>query len=255
MHLVRLLSHVFWIGSVPCQAFLLTMIVRRGLHRQFPMFALYTGWELLQTATMLTINYSPLFSGDDYFHAYITGAIGEAALAFFVIYEVFHYVIRHYPTASGMGANLFRWSTILLLLLTIVLAWYAPARGEGHAMAVFFVVQRTVSLLQCGLLLLLFAFSRVLSLSWRNFAFGIALGFGICASVDLGTATIRSQIEGTTFTLSTDILTLVSTAKYLLCIFVWIAYLFAQEHKPQAPGPRLPKHDLERWNQELEGLL
>jgi hypothetical protein len=255
MHLARLLSHVFWFASVPCQGFLFAMLVRRRLHLQFPMFTLYTAWGGLQTATLLTVNYSPLFSGNDYFHAFVTGAIGEAALSFFVIYEVFHYVTSNYPAADDLGATLFRWTTVLLLLLTIVLAWYAPAKGAGHVMAVYYLLQRTISLLQCGLLILLFVFSRVLSLSLRSYAFGIALGFGISASVSLAVFAVRSQIEGTTYNPSTDVLTLISEGRNLVCIFIWIAYLFAEEHKPQAPRPRLPKHDLDNWNQELEGLL
>src|SRR5579871_2521805 len=109
MHLLHLLSHAFWFASLPCQGFLFVMLVRRGLHHHFPMFALYTAWGILQTATLLTMNYSPFFSGDDYFHGFVVGQAVEAGLGFFVIYEVFHYVISHYPAANDLGGTLFRW--------------------------------------------------------------------------------------------------------------------------------------------------
>lgn len=255
MHWAPLLSHFFWIGCVPCQAILFVLLVRRGVHRQFPMFAIYTGWSVLKSGTLLAINYMPAFTGDDYHRAFTVGAVGDTALGFCVIYEIFNYVLKDYPAARELGARLFRWATVVLLLITIALAWYAPASGSGHAMAVFYVLQRTVSILQSGLLIFLFLFSRSLGLSWRSYAFGIALGFGIYASVNLGTAAIRSQIEATATNLSTDILTLISTGKYLFCILLWMTYLLAQERQPKAPTRPLPPHDLENWNRELQRFL
>lgn len=255
MPVLRLLSHCFWFASVPCQAILLVMMVRRGLHREFPIFAIYTGWGVLRTSTLLAINYMPLFSGDDYYRAFVASGIGDTALGFCVIYEIFNYLRSGCPAASELGARLFRGATIVLLLISIALAWYAPANGTGHTMSVYYVLQRTVSILQCGLVVLLFLFSRSLGLSWRNYAFGIALGFGVYASVTLGTAAIRSQIEGTTTKLSTNVLTLITTGRSLLCILIWMAYLLAQERRPPAPIRPLPQHDLERWNRELQRLL
>jgi hypothetical protein len=203
----------------------------------------------------VAMNYMPLVSGDAYRNAFTAGAVGETALGFCVIYEIFNYILTDYPAAGELGARLFRWATILLLLISVALAWYAPASGSGHAMAVFYVLQRTVSILQCGLLIFLFLFSRSLGLSWRSYAFGIALGFGIYASVTLGTAAIRSQIEATATNLSTDILTLISTGKSLACILIWIAYLLAQERQPKVPTRPLPPHDLDSWNRALQRLL
>jgi hypothetical protein len=110
-------------------------------------------------------------------------------------------------------------------------------------------------MLQIGLLLALFAFSRYLGLSWRSYAFGIALGLGLFATVNLGTSAIRSQVEPIAPNLSTDVLSLVTEIGYACCLLVWIAYLMAPEQRPHASVETLPDHDLEAWNQELRRLL
>src|SRR5208282_4043464 len=155
----------------------------------------YTGFEVLQFVVLLAMRYSSSVSGGEYYYAYALGSAISAGLRFGVIYEVFAHVFRDYPALSGLGRTLFRWAAIVLLLLALGLAWLAPAEGVGHLMVMVDVLNRSVSILQCGLLLFLFLFSGYFALSWRSYAFGISLGLGIYASMDLAVASIRSQIE------------------------------------------------------------
>ena len=54
-----------------------------------------------------------------------------------------------------------------------------PYRTRPVWTSIYRLVQRTLRILQCGQLVFLFLFSNYFRLSWRNRAFGIALGLGI----------------------------------------------------------------------------
>ena len=55
-------------------------------------------------------------------------------------------------------------------------------------------MERSVQGRQCGLLVFLFLLSFYFGLPWRNHVFGIALGFGLFASIELVASAVRSQI-------------------------------------------------------------
>jgi len=248
------LWHVIWILRVGLEAILLMILVRRRFYEQFPVFSLFTAWAVIQGATLLAMDRGA--SGESYYQTYVVGAVGGAILSFGVVYELYRRILRDYPLLSAVGNSLYRWAVLLLVATGLLLAWAAPAAGEGKLIATFYILQRTARLLQCGLLVFLFVFARSFNLSWRDRAFGIALGFGITATVSLANATIRSQIETISPTQSKDILNLISQVSDAVAAGIWIAYALARKGAGRAsPGPPLPRHDLESWNQELRRLL
>jgi hypothetical protein len=93
-------------------------------------------------------------------------------------------------------------------------------------------------------------FSDYFALSWRNYAFGIALGFGILASVGLAESAIRSLIAHPSY-----LLDYLGMATYHCCVLVWIFYMLAPERKTNPPTMKFPDDDLEIWNEELQQLL
>jgi drug/metabolite transporter (DMT)-like permease len=122
-------------------------------------------------------------------------------------------------------------------------------------MAAFYVLDRTVNTILCGLLLLLFIFPRVVGVSWRSQIFGIALGLGALACLSLGTSAIRSQIEPMARNRVSDIMDLVTHATYLCSLFIWLGYSLRAERGSRPVVKTLPDHNLETWNQELQRLL
>ncbi|MGA9039709.1 MAG: hypothetical protein WB421_04165 [Terriglobales bacterium] len=233
------------------QAVLLVLLVRRASYRQFPIFVSYTGFEVLQFAVLLAMRYSSSVSGGEYYYTYALGSAISAGLRFGVIYEVFTHVFRDYPALSGFGRTMFRWAAVVLLLLALGLAWLAPAEGIGHLMVMVDVLNRSVSILQCGLLLFLFLFSGYFALSWQSYAFGIALGLGIYASMDIAIASIRSQIEPR----GAELLDGIIMATYHACVLIWLFYLLVPCPETRHVLKSLPEHDLETWNQELQRLI
>lgn len=246
-------SHIFWyylwLAPKLLQVMLLWGMVRRGLHRQFPMFFVYTALQVAQSGILL--GWSRYFGfGDEYFRAYSVAMALSAAMRFAVIHELFSHFFRQYPALVGPGRLLLRGGTIALLLVAAGVAISAPGNRAEFLVNVTYALDRIASILQSGLLISLFVFSRYFVLSWRNQVFGIALGLGILASVELAMSAARlyGLVGGTVF----DFVTM---GTYHCCVLVWIFYLAAPERQVRYALNSLPEHNLDLWNQELQRLL
>ena len=125
--------------------------------------------------------------------------------------------------------------------------------GPDGPLRVAYTLDRTVSILQGGLLIVLFLFSKYFALSWRTHGFGIALGLGIFACVELATSAVWLQLG--TMESHRILINVMGQAVYLGCVFIWLFYLARPETVPAADAKALPPQDLEIWNRELERLL
>ncbi len=249
-HLLRPLFFYLWIAPHVLLGVILLLMIRKRLYQQFPMFLLYTAFELFQFIILFAVFIrTGSLDSDRYRVAFALGTAISAALRFGIIYEIFGDVFRHYNALSELGRVLFRWATVILLLIGVALAGSHGSGSDGFLLVVP-ILDRTVSLMQCGLLMFLFLFSRYFALSWRNYAFGIALGFGILASSELANSAIRSQIAVGSYLLDS-----LGMAAYHCCVLIWIFYLVAPERTSYRRPIQLPEQDLEVWNQELQRLL
>jgi len=97
----------------------------------------------------------------------------------------------------------------------------------------------------------LFIFSACFGLSWISFAFGIALGMGSDAAVNLAASAISEY-----FGFSGNIyLNLVRLGSSDVSVLIWIFYLFMQDPSGgDKTMTNLPQSDLDRWNEELQRL-
>jgi hypothetical protein len=257
MHFLYILWQVLWIVRVVLQAILLVILVRREIHRQFPIFLLYTIWQVAISSLLVSIRYSGLrLHGYYYYEIYRIAAAGDAILGFCVLYELFSHVIRDYPVLKIVGSSLYRQTILFFLAVALVLAWYAPAYSAEKLIPSLAVLQRSVRLLQCGLLTFLFMFARSFGLSWKNRTFGIALGLGITAIIGFVLAAIRVHLPVILGpTLPKGIMELVNQAGDLSAVGVWIAYVLAPESKRIDVFPTLPDDNLQGWNSALRRLL
>jgi hypothetical protein len=250
MTILRVLWYYLWVAPHVLQLAILGLMVRRGLHRKFPAFFLYTIFEILQLGVLLAV--SQLDRGA-YATLFADGLAISTAIRFWVIYELYVYFFHNYPALNVSGRFLFRAATITLLFLAVGLAVVAPSVGPDGPLRVTYTLDRTVSILQGGLLIVLFLFSRYFSLSWRTHAFGIALGLGIFACVELATSAIWLHVGA----LAADriMINMLTMVVYQGCVFVWLFYLARAEPVTRRGSGVLPAQDLELWNQELEHLL
>jgi hypothetical protein len=119
MHpLLRPLFYYLWIAPHILQAVILMLIIRRRLYKQFPIFLLYTAFELFQFAVLLAVFFHAGSLADErYRGAFALGTAISTALRFGIIYEIFTELFRDYNGLSELGRALSRWATIVLLLI------------------------------------------------------------------------------------------------------------------------------------------
>jgi hypothetical protein len=74
-------------------------------------------------------------------------------------------------------------------------AWILKGQGAdtNRLVAMFFLSERSLRAVQLGLIVFLLALSNAFGMSWRGYAFGIALGYGVYAGVDLLLVAMRTQ--------------------------------------------------------------
>ena len=247
---LRLLWYCLWVSPHILQGILLFAFIRGRLRRSFPMFFLYTAFEIVQFIVLFAISQSHLHFGGSYVRAYSVGLALSTAIRFGVIHELFSHFFRRYPAIDGAGRLLLRGATMVLLVFAVGLAVSAPTSSGNFLLNGTYVLDRTASILQCGLLISLFVFSRYFALSWRSHAFGIALGLGVFASVELATSAIWLRLG----VFGNPVVNLITMATYYCCVLIWVLYLMAPEWEPRAAVKKLPEYDLEIWNRELQRL-
>jgi hypothetical protein len=247
-----LLGYYLWVGPHLLLGAILFAMIRRSLHRQFPMFFLYTTFEILQFVVLFVISRTHVHFGEGYVRVYSVGLALSTAIRFGVIHELFNHFFRRYPALSGPGRYLFRAATVALLLVATGVAISTPGKSANFLLNATYALDRTVSVLQCGLLILLFLFSRQFALSWRSPAIGIALGLGVFACVELAASAIRLYLG----VFGNRAVNLFTMATYHCCVLIWMFYLMRPERITSPVLTPLPEHnDLDIWNQELQRLL
>ncbi len=242
--------HYLWIAPHVFQLVIAVMMIRRRLFHEFPMFLAYTIFQSVQSAILLVLDHSSAVSATLYWNTNWAGLLVTIILRFAVIQEIFTCVFRNYPALTELSRLLLRWTTGVLVLTAVAVTAAAP-KETPFLLSGVHLVNRAVGLVQSGLLVFLFLFCAYFRLSFRSYAYGIAMGLGIFASVDLATAALRVWIGAAAGSYALDFVTM---ATYHCCVLIWLVYLLAPETAARSVQV-LPDHNLEQWNTEMQRLL
>jgi len=232
-----------WCAQPILQSLVAVMLWRRKLHKQFPVFFLFL---LVQVANFAVI--FPLWRTGNYnlyFGPFWLGEAVNAVLGFKVIHEIFLDVFRPYHTLKDLGTLLFKWAGVVMLLVSVVVA-FSNSFDRDLMSHVLTTLQRSVRVVQLGLILFLLLFSRFLGVSRKQVSFGISLGFGLFAGVDL---MLMALHLGGFVTLKN--LNLINMTAYLLAILVWLGYSLSRKAVCVAAVNHL---QTQRWEQGLADL-
>ena len=243
------LKYLLWVVAPFLQALLAGVMVRRKLHREYPVFLVYTVSHVVRFVVLLGVHQQG--SREAYRYSFLGAEVLDAGLSFAVIYEVYWHLLRGYRGVQKLAGMVFRGSAVVLLAVAVLTAAASPAAADtSRVLAGLFTLDRGVSIVRGGLLLLLFLFSSYVGLRWKHLAFGIAAGFAVETSVELAAYALRMHLGG----LGKPLLSLISSAAYDCSVFVWLASLLSPE--PTAGPAMLPARlELEGWNEALLELL
>lgn len=230
---------------------LAVILYKRRLHREFPCFFAYVLYEIAKFIPLFALYSVQGVTSKPYAYVFSATLIISIALRFGVIDEVSKGLFRESQFLKVAARRSLQCVTGLLLVLGVLFAVYAPWDNPARCYAGIFIVNRGAAMVQCGLLLFLLLLSRILGLSWRRSAFGIALGLGILTSVDLATYALRAEFASE---IGADFLDLLITGTYLVCVLIWIGYSLAPELEP-ASLTVVSGDEVETWNRELQRLV
>ena len=212
------LTAVSWVAGPALQIILLSFMVQRKLQGVFPRFFSYILFQILKSGILFVAYH---YFEDSYFNVYWTGNAISVLLAVTVMDEILHHLFKRYSGIETLGTTIFRWACGLLLLLAFVGALSSHDGSADRVAATVLAFERSVRLMQCGLFLLLMLLCRVLRDCWRQQVFGIALGFGVFASVELILISfVMWQGDG-----ANAVVSLVKSLAYNSVTLLWIGYL------------------------------
>jgi hypothetical protein len=228
------LMYFSWVAGPALEIALLACMVHRKLHPVFPRFFSYIIFQALKSG-ILFLTYRYYEHG--YFEAYWTGNAISVILAVAVMDEILQHIFEEYGGAQNLGSVIFRWACGLLLLLAIVTAFTNQQGSADRVVAVVLTFDRSVRVMQCGLFCLLMILCRLLKNCWRQQVFGIALGFGVFASIEVILVSVAMRYGSP----AAPTISLVKSAAYNAVTILWIGYLAQQAHSIPAVemAPRL----------------
>jgi hypothetical protein len=231
-----------WCAQPVLQSVVAVILWRRKLHKQFPVFFLF----LLVQVVNFAVTFPLWLAGDQkiYFGLFWLGAAVNAVLAFKVIHEIFLDVFRR-SSLKDLGTLLFKWAGAVLLLVSVVVAFSNSSARDPLVQAIT-TLQISVSIVQLGLILFLLLFARFVGVSRKQVSFGISLGFGLFAGVELMLMALYSGGS-----VEKGVLDLINMVTYNLAIFVWLGYSFSPKAVREAA---VNQFQTQRWEQGLADL-
>lgn len=237
------LQLALWMVHPVLELALIAAILLRGLQRRFPFFTAYIVFQLVSFGILFPIQRHHLFLA--YSIGYWTSAGIDSIIAFKVIHEIFTDVFRPFQTLRDLGTVLFKWAALVMIFVAMVVAVASPSAHSPLTQAVT-TTQRCVRTIQCGLILFLVLFSAYLGVSRRKYSFGMALGFGTYACMELATNALYfgGQIKP-------PFVGLLNSAMYAGSLLIWFSYCFIEAPAAQEQKGLLTS---QRWEESLGDL-
>lgn len=243
---ITAILNVIWLVSTILLALTLASIAIRGLHRDLPWFTRYL-YVVLGKAPILFVLRKDYFS---YFYTYWTFEAVIAVLSMFVIYEIYRQVFdsSHITITRSTFFSL----CVAWVALAAVIAFFLGAADPSPTIRAILVLTQTVKIVQVGMLALLLVASVFFNFYWRSMPFGVALGYGIYATIEL-VATISRAVVGhhvsTDSATTNNVWALTKVLGYQIAIVIWM--LFAYRHNPAPALDKLPPESAGEWLRPL----
>ena len=239
--MLRALYYILWVTPALTFSVLAFIMVRRNQRTRFPYFFSYAIFQVIAFA----IQFSTYQSSNRYayFIAYWTLAALSVGLGFAVIYEVFTEIFRPFEGLRELGAMLFRWAAAVLVVAAALMVLTTPTSPNHVVLGCIVALERSVRVMQCGLVLLMILCAPYLGLHWRHRVFGIGAGFGLLAAADLIAVAFLSRVG---LSAQTQMYyNLAKMAAYNLSGVLWFTYFLRPE---PARLPALQLAPSERWD-------
>lgn len=217
---------------------LLCLLIARRSFRSFPWFTTYVCFAVFaDLARFIVHNHRAAYK----LTYWITEGI-YAILGIVVMLEVFRRVMGNFGR--------FGWPRYVFPVMLVASVVLTVGRGEGvpsglHDRTLIFIIlaEIAVRFLQVLMFTALVALVPLVGLQWRQYAFGIAMGFGVYSTTALLTTT-RFSVLGQTYHLTWGWALIIS---YSCAVLIWL-WFFSAAEKPAPPSSATPALSLTELN-------
>lgn len=225
----------------------------KKLQKRFPAMSTYLALRVFSMPVLLAALYMQSRPGaaviffQTYFFGYYAVNIASAVILFFVCLEVFHSALSAFSGLVRFGNVIFRWAAVVSVIMSMTTLSFAH-RGILIIPDIAFSLMRSVSLLELCLLAFLCLSMSALQIPVRDFAFGIALGFGVLAANDfIGMAIVKLNSS------LNDPFQYVYQAVVLAALGIWVVYVTLPE-PARKPVVVAANSTIYRWNEIASAL-
>jgi len=241
---IRILYYALWIAHPVLQVAIATLMFRRGLHRKFKFFFGYILTQLITFAVIFPTIWRGSYAA---FCLYWICDGLSVAFGFAVIHEVFVDVFRLFHTLRDLGSVLFKWAGLVMLLVAGVVSVSTNSTLIAPWMQAIITSQRCVRIIQVGMVLFLLFFAHYVGISRRQHSFGIALGFGFFAVIELVLicSWVGQHLGDPT------VMSILNMAAYNGSLLVWLGYVAVKSPARDASTSLLQP---QRWEQSLTDI-
>lgn len=236
--------YVLWVMHPLLQMGIAALMLRRGLIRQFKFFFAYILTQLVTFAVLF-----PAYVWRSYnaaFYLYWCLNAVSVTFGFLVIHEIFVDVFKSFHTLRDLGTVLFKWAGLVMLLVAGVVSVSTNSSQMPPWMQAIITSQRCVRIIQIGMVLFLLFFAHYVGVSRRQHSFGLALGFGSFAMVELVLicSWVGNHLSGPT-------ISMVNMTAYNSSLLMWLGYVAVR--RPLRDG-NVTLLQPQRWEQSLTDI-
>ena len=202
-------------GGIAFQAVSLIAMILRKTYKQFGWFFVYLGMNLLFTVALFMLRDNDKL----YSFLYWSGDAIVNLLIVFAIYESFRSVFQHFYAIRRFWMVFPATSLVLIVIgsLRSVLNSGLMAT-ESLLKSQIYSLEITTYILQVGIFFLFLVLVKFFRLPWKQYTFGIAMGFGVSAAGSLVAFVVRSEF-GTKFD---PIFRFVVPLTYTIGVAIWL---------------------------------
>jgi multidrug transporter EmrE-like cation transporter len=240
------MSLVQWLAPISIAALegvILVVLTKRNLRRDLRFFCAYLAFNI---CGFLFLAFAVQGSPIRYFYSFWSVTAIGMLLCFAVLYEAFVSTLKPFSAVIDLAKMLFGWAALFLLISAGLTAAATSGAHTSKICAAVLLMDRSVQLLQCGLLLFLMIFEKRFGLSWRSPGMAVALGLGIQASVGLSASYIREHVPAWAPTV--EILDPMLRAGVLV---FWVVILMLPESEKRTAEDSPKRLILQRWDEAL----
>ncbi len=240
---LSLIDYVLWCATPIMMTAIGYAMFRRRLHREFPFFFNYALFVVLSFVVEF-----PLRNWSNFFYVYWTTSALSIIVSFAVLQEIFKDAFRPYEALRDLSIILFRWCALVILLVAgmwAITSWRAD--NIDNITNAIYLVDRSVRMMQCGLVFFMLLFSEYLGISRRNVLFGIAVGFGFYAAINM--LVMTAMTHQTIITKAN--LGRINGCAYIFSMVIWLAYTALPAKVRAMKEPPTPS---KKWDYALDDV-